>query len=102
MFLRKHLDQLNSVALQAVKSFFDGNGLYRDWEGVVRDVEMLQTGDRGVPKQVSLLVGWRNQAAQALRGVADPRELEWTSNVALPDAVFAGRGLQMLTNGSQR
>lgn len=102
-FLRKHLDQLDSAALQAVKSFFDGNGLYRDWEGVVRDVEMLQSGNRGVPEQVSLSVGWRVQAARALRGVVDPRELEWMSNGALSDAVFAGRGLQVLKkNGSQR
>lgn len=69
----------------------------------MRDAEKLQVGDRDVPVQVSLSVGWRVQAAQALRGVVDPRELEWTSNAALSDAVFAGRGLQVLKkNASQR
>ncbi|KAH0840168.1 Nop14-like family-domain-containing protein [Lanmaoa asiatica] len=101
-FLRKHLDQLDSVALQAVRTFFEGNGSYSVWEEVVRDVEELQAGGRGVPEQVSQSVGWRVHAAQALRGVVDPRELEWTNNVALSDAVFARRGLQVLKkNGSQ-
>lgn len=69
----------------------------------MRDAEVLQAGDRGVPEQVSPSVGWRVQAAQALRGVVDPRDLDWTSNAALSDAVFARCGLQTLRkNGLQR
>lgn len=89
--------------MQAVRVFFEGNRLYGDWEGIVRSVEVLQAGDRGVLKEVSLLAGWRVQAMQALRAVVGPQELEWTNNLALSDAEFAGRGLQLLKeNSSQR
>lgn len=66
-------------------------------------VEVLQAGDRGVLRRVTPSAGWRVQATQALRTVVDPQELEWTSNLALSDAEFAGRGLQVLKkNRSQR
>ena len=100
--MRKHLDQLDGTGLQAVRGFFEGNRLYGDWEGVVRDIEVLQAGDRGVPKQVSPSGGWRVQAAQVLRVVVDPQELEWTNNVALSDTEFAGRGLQVLKRDSSQ
>lgn len=68
----------------------------------MRDVDVLLAGNTSVREQVSPSNGWRVQATQALRAVIDPQELEWTNNVALSDAVFAGRGLQMLKNNLQR
>ena len=101
--MRKHLDQLDGAVLQTVKSFFQGNQLYGDWEGLVREAEILRTGDGGVAKQVSSSTEWRARAAQALRVVVDPQELGWTNNLALSDADFARRGLQVMTkDGPQR
>ena len=98
--MRKHLDQLDDAVLQAVRGFFEGNWLYGDWAGIVRDVETLQAGGRGVPMEVSASGGWRVQATRALRAVVDPQELEWTSNIDISDADFAGRGLQVLKMNS--
>ena len=69
----------------------------------MREVEILQAGNGGVAKQVSPSTEWRARAAQALRVVVDPQELGWTSNLALSDADFARRGLQVMTkDGPQR
>ena len=100
--MRTHLGQLDDVGLQAVKRFFEGNAVYGDWERIVREVEVLLAGDRGVQEQVSSSSGWRGQAMQALRVAVDPQELEWTTGVAVSDAVFAARGLQVLKNSRHR
>ncbi|KAG9317708.1 hypothetical protein JVU11DRAFT_1921 [Chiua virens] len=102
-FLRKHLDQLNSEVFQVVKTFFEGNGLYNNSEGIMKDVDPVSAGDRGVLQQGPAPVEWRIQATQALRTVVDPQQLEWVNNTSLSDAIFVDHGLQMLRkNNLQR